>query len=553
MQHPLSLPRSQVIWARETDSLRDWAVRAICLCLLLTTELVTASFSNWFLRGRFEGWLALVHLPAILAGIIAASMVVTILGWQTLRAELEQASAERLLRDSSWQIWLASHLLAVACFTEWTSLGFTNRIFGGPQAVSWFAIWSTVALFGLFSWAAAVMPLRLWSRWVAERPTVFFVGSIVGLVAREVVFRVGALSSSTLVGPALWGAADLLRMFGQNVQVDPKQGILATPTFSVHVLTPCTGIEGITLIAFFLAVYFWFYRRHLRFPQAFLLLPIGVTAMWLLNVCRLAILIQLGSWKANVGADAFHSLAGWLSFNILACIIVIVSHRLKFFTKSVQSPKTSVFSSRAAVYMVPLLVIIAATMFTSTLSYGLDKFYPLRVIAAGAVFWLYRSRLQQFSWNVSWPAIALGALTFVLWIWLQPANSHVNDGAFAAGLKASSAPAAALWLAFRIVGGVVTVPVAEELAFRGYLTRRLISRNFEQLPAGQFTWLSFGVSSLIFGLVHGQHLAATLAGMLFAIALYRRGKLCDAIAAHATTNGMLAVFVLSTHRWSLWG
>jgi exosortase E/protease (VPEID-CTERM system) len=548
------LPESQATWARDTDRdrRRGWAVRGIWLCLLLIAELVGASFSNWFLQGHFEGWLEIIHLHAIFAGIIAALIIIAILGWQALWAELNQASALRSLGNYGCQIWLASHLLTLACLLEWTSLGFTNSVLGGFYGVYWFAIWSTIALFGLFSWAAAVLPLRLWIRWLAECPGAFVGGSLVGFAARSLVKYFEALSSNQIVGAVLWGAAYLLRLFGHNVHVNAKESIISTPTCSVYIGTACTGIEGITLIACFLAVYFWSYRRQLRFPHALLLLPIGVSAMWLLNICRIAILIELGSWKADVGADAFHSLAGWLCFNLMVCAIVVISHRLKFFTKSVEAPKTSAFSSRAALFIVPLLVIIMAAMFTSALSGGFDRFYPIRVIAVGVVFWLYRSRLRLIRWSVSRSAVGLGTLAFMLWIWLQPASSPLNDSAVAAGLKALSAPAAALWLAFRIVGGILTVPFAEELAFRGYLTRRLISKNFDGLPVGQFTWLSFGLSSLIFGLAHGQRLAATVAGMLFALALYRRGQLCDAIAAHATTNGMLAVFVLSTHRWSLW-
>ena len=43
-----------------------------------------------------------------------------------------------------------------------------------------------------------------------------------------------------------------------------------------------------------------------------------------------------------------------------------------------------------------------------------------------------------------------------------------------------------------------------------------------------------------------------IAGMLFAVATYRSGALFDAIIAHSTANAMLAVYVLTTHRWSLW-
>ena len=111
---------------------------------------------------------------------------------------------------------------------------------------------------------------------------------------------------------------------------------------------------------------------------------------------------------------------------------------------------------------------------------------------------------------------------------------------------------AGLWLIFRVIGSVVTVALAEELAFRGYLTRQLIASEFQEVPLGRFTWFSFLLSSALFGALHGRWLAGTLAGMLYALALYRRGKLGDAVVAHATTNAMLAAYVLMTGSWTLW-
>jgi CAAX prenyl protease-like protein len=96
------------------------------------------------------------------------------------------------------------------------------------------------------------------------------------------------------------------------------------------------------------------------------------------------------------------------------------------------------------------------------------------------------------------------------------------------------------------------VPIAEELAFRGYLLRKLISADFAQVDFHSFTLLSFVVSSVLFGLLHQQWLAGVIAGMLFAIAMYRRGAILDAVIAHATANAMLAAYVLTTHHWSLW-
>src|SRR5262249_3825299 len=111
---------------------------------------------------------------------------------------------------------------------------------------------------------------------------------------------------------------------------------------------------------------------------------------------------------------------------------------------------------------------------------------------------------------------------------------------------------ALIWLVARVVGSVVTVPLAEELAFRGFLLRRLIARDFQAVPAKCFTWYSFLVSSVLFGALHGRFLAGTLAGMIYALIVYRRGRLTDAVLAHATTNALIAVFVLTTGTWSLW-
>jgi len=55
-----------------------------------------------------------------------------------------------------------------------------------------------------------------------------------------------------------------------------------------------------------------------------------------------------------------------------------------------------------------------------------------------------------------------------------------------------------------------------------------------------------------FGALHGSWLVATLAGIGFAAARYHRGKLFDAICAHASANLMLGLYVLLGRQWSYW-
>ena len=186
------------------------------------------------------------------------------------------------------------------------------------------------------------------------------------------------------------------------------------------------------------------------------------------------------------------------------------------------------------------------------MSAGFDWLYPLRVLAALAVLWACRRSYAGLRWSWSWSAFAIGVATFIIWLALLPSGSSPKD-AWPSALASVPVYWAALWFAVRAIGYVIAVPLVEELAFRGFLSRRLMQANFSTLPLGRFSWLSFVISSLLFGAMHGGlWLAGTLAGMAFALALYRRGALGDAVLAHATTNGLLLVYAMATGRWSVW-
>jgi CAAX prenyl protease-like protein len=183
---------------------------------------------------------------------------------------------------------------------------------------------------------------------------------------------------------------------------------------------------------------------------------------------------------------------------------------------------------------------------------GFDPLYGLRVAAAGAVLWAYRRdyRREPVAW--SWFPVGIGVAVLGLWLALEPAPVNPDAQPIPIALAALPAGGAALWIACRVLGAAVTVPLAEELAFRGYLLRRLVDRDFERVPLRQFSLFAFVASSVLFGLMHDRLVAGTLAGMLYAAAVYRRGSLADAVIAHATTNALLAAYVLATGSWWLW-
>jgi CAAX prenyl protease-like protein len=158
--------------------------------------------------------------------------------------------------------------------------------------------------------------------------------------------------------------------------------------------------------------------------------------------------------------------------------------------------------------------------------------------------WHFRATYRAVRWNWSWDALGIGIVVFVVWIVLEPAHGG-STWLFPEELAEFPIWLSVTWLAFRVFGLVVTVPIVEELAFRGFLIRKLVAKDFKSVPSHQFTWFSFAVSSVLFGLLHEHWLPGTIAGAGFALALYRRGQLGDAIVAHMTANGLVAVSALS--------
>ena len=145
----------------------------------------------------------------------------------------------------------------------------------------------------------------------------------------------------------------------------------------------------------------------------------------------------------------------------------------------------------------------------------------------------------------------MGLLVFLLWIlgahFLLPASTMPQP------LAAMPAALHGFWLLSRVAASVVIVPIAEELAYRGYLMRRLIHENFESVPYQSVRWFAIASSAVIFGLGHGAlWLPGIAAGVAFGVILVRRGTLGEAVAAHATANALIAVSVLGYGQWQLW-
>jgi CAAX prenyl protease-like protein len=303
-------------------------------------------------------------------------------------------------------------------------------------------------------------------------------------------------------------------------------------------------------------VWLCLFRKEFRFPRALLLIPAGVAILYVLNGVRIAALILIGSAGApGVAMGGFHSQAGWIAFIAVAAGFALVAQHSPWMTVRPAAASTDDRSveNPTAVYLAPFLAILAAAMVSRAASGKVEWLYPLRFFAAAAAIWFYRRRYARLDWKFGWAAPAAGALVFLMWIGLDWAMRVPAGSDLPAALAAWPAPARVTWLLFRTLAAVATVPIAEELAFRGFLIRRFIAADFESVDLRSFGWIPALGSSVAFGLLHGNRwLAGILAGMIYAAVMRRRGRIGDAVMAHAVTNALLAAWVLAGGHWSAW-
>jgi CAAX prenyl protease-like protein len=181
--------------------------------------------------------------------------------------------------------------------------------------------------------------------------------------------------------------------------------------------------------------------------------------------------------------------------------------------------------------------------------------YPLMVFLVGWLLLFGWNRLPEIRFKHPILSIALGLVGTVLWVglypWLGRENPDPQTG-FNPRLFESTGIQIGL-IAFRLAGSTLIVPVMEEIFWRGFLQRTLIQENFEDVPLGTYTHLSFWGTTGAFVLAHAdQWGVALLWGTMASLWFIRTKSLGDVILLHAVTNLALGIYVLSTGSWYFW-
>lgn len=100
--------------------------------------------------------------------------------------------------------------------------------------------------------------------------------------------------------------------------------------------------------------------------------------------------------------------------------------------------------------------------------------------------------------------------------------------------------------AFRLAGSALLVPVMEELFWRSFLMRWIDRHDFMSLAPARVSLKAIINSSIVFGLERTLRFVGIFAGLAYAWLYRTSGSLWPPIIAHATTNGVLSVWVILT-------
>ena len=208
-------------------------------------------------------------------------------------------------------------------------------------------------------------------------------------------------------------------------------------------------------------------------------------------------------------------------------------------------------------YWLPMVLFGALTLAESYLD---PAWFPIAYIVKAVLVTAALVRLRRpyadlkYDRRVILPSVAIGLLVFALWVWIDKVVPYPHFGSRSA-FDPTPLQGSAWWPAFlavRLYGLALMVPVMEEIFWRSFLLRYLTRADFESLPVGTFSAFALLVMLAASAVAHPEWLVAVLASLAYAVWLRRSRSLFGAILAHSTTNAALGAYVLRTGEWQYW-
>jgi membrane protease YdiL (CAAX protease family) len=198
--------------------------------------------------------------------------------------------------------------------------------------------------------------------------------------------------------------------------------------------------------------------------------------------------------------------------------------------------------------------------------------YTIKIVLTIAAMIFVLPGYRQFRFRISPLAIVVGVAGIVLWVGFSQLGLEerfvelIGERTKLVGLLGlSPRPAynpleqlagtpqwAYTFLVIRFIGLALVVPVIEEFFLRGFLMRFVMSDQWWKVPFGQVTPLALAVGILFPVLYHPEKLAALVWFSLVTWLMVRTKNIWDCVAAHAITNLLLGIYVVTRGQWQLW-
>jgi len=339
--------------------------------------------------------------------------------------------------------------------------------------------------------------------------------------------------------------------------------------FAIRVAPACAGLQGMSIAGAILTAYLYIERARLRMGRAIALAVFACAMLFVFNALRIALLLAIGiHLSPEVAVTGFHAHFGILvSLGVLALALTALQHS-HFAAGNAPGSGGAHASAPAAdlqgeaprawldngdvLLLMPLAVVLLLGLVLGLGATQIAWLYPVQLGIAAVLAFRFRTFLAgHLNSPIALPDVLVGAAVYLLWIAMVP-HDLGRSAEVQAALDGSLPALSALWIAARFLGSVLMAPLTEELAFRGGIMR--IAERF-LAAQGQKHLAVAGpllVSSLAFALLHSDFLAAFLAGLAYGALALRRKSIAAAFYAHAITNFLLSVQIVTLGQWSHW-
>lgn len=344
-------------------------------------------------------------------------------------------------------------------------------------------------------------------------------------------------------------SAHLLHAFGQTVVLDRNDLIVGTPEFSIVVTRFVSGYESVGLFAIFSATLGLALVRRVALFRFALLILAGSAVVWIACAARIAGFVAMGEHvSADLALSAFHTRVGWLPLIAGALGLIALAVHHPAFARNRSQEEYVLRSARA--HLTPLAILLAVGFAAGALTRD-----PRGLIAVGIAFAgvsLFRQRGHREPLFAPGPLSLALAIPFATVLWVALVGAQ---GGLELALAPPRPPAGFDTLAYlllTLLGTTIVVPIAQELALRGYLQRRLQDEDFDLCPQGQLSPVAVLVPAFLFGLMSSNFLAGFFLSLVLSGATSLRGRLSDAVFLHVGVRFALVLVAFASGHHELW-